>query len=381
VPRIKFDENNNKYVLTYSKYIEDRFNIYVTSSLIEKYGYGTFEETDKVFEIYLCIYNLYLSEFNVRLKNENSFSLYEQLFVLLEDSIYQNDEEEEDIKNNAKIKAEMSNFDFALYQRALMLILENVVTLELVSDKHLKTESFIEEYYVRAEILVFLATTLYNISFDLTQMKQQKIPYELTMDKYNGYKIELKNARFNQELKLINEDMVEQNRHIRKFDNKEHKESFNSVFYDIFSIQPINILEPAALAINESAYDNQISLAVLYYFEEYAKYLHINYEISKMKAEKLLEGLVLTKENKKSTDYVIQHPNINERFLYRPFLEVKLKGDSDKKLLFGFKMIDLAIDMLSINSFTWKVYPVEWKSNQLDKKVDKIDLKRFKNLA
>lgn len=376
MPLIEFTKN--RFVLAQAQNIEDSYQNFISGKLIEKYGYGTFENTNKVFEILMFIYQLYSSEFKRLIENENRYSFYEQLFVLLEDTIYNNDDDENRIKNF--INSKIPSFDIGLYRRSLMLILENSVTLELIFDKHLKTPDYIEDYYAKAEVLIFVAIRLYKISFDMSLFKLMNDSYKITLDKSRGYKAEPKSKRLNRELKVITEDIIKQQKQIRKYDNDRHTNHFDYVLKDVFGIKSINILEHAAIVKNESNYDIQTSLATLFVYEKYIEYLCNNYTISKAQATKLLNGLIITKGNKKSFDKIIRNPNINERLLYRPFLEVKFNDRPEKEILSGFNMINYAIDMLAINSFTWKVYPIEWKNEQLTKNLNKIENKRSKEL-
>lgn len=378
MPLIEFAKN--KFILQVSNNIDDYYKAYVARELKKKYGYGIFEKADKVFDILKSIYNLYCSEFDKLIKNESSYSLYEQLFVMLEDATYETNEEEKSLKENPIISHYAPNFNLSLYHRALMLILENAVTLELIFDKHLKTKEYVKNYWKRAEVLVCLATNLYNTSFDLSQFKLLNNLYKITLDAQNSYKLAFKEKRTEPELKLISKDINKQAEHIKEFDNDLHDKSFNSAIIDIFGIQQANIIEPAYLARIESEYDNNINLASLFIFEKYKEYLSSKSNISKKQAEKFLKGLILTKENKRPFDKVIKSPNINERLLYRPFLEVKIKDKQEKQLLSGARTIKMAIDLLSKNSFTWKVYPKEWECSELKKLLKKIDEKRYKTL-
>ena len=337
--------------------------------IIEKFGkghYKTFEETN---EILFYIHNELIQHTKRYIQEENSLATYQYVQILHDQSnIVVADD------NLVEIFPEFSTIEFAIYRRILKFIIEQACDIDLIFAEPLQRAKRRSLPFLKE--LIYLVYKLFNISNLIASQQLIEDSIEIYFNDEDLYILDYKH-HYNEVIKEINKDYKE---HLEESIVAENADidfakamekclglSFGHINREVESMHThmANVRKepfPCATGFDLHSLINNLSQ---------------NSKISYEEANKIISGLIISRETKCSFEDAIYKPQSINRHLYRPIIQwnvlrLNIRGEIALKheiVLIGKTGLTMSWFLLSTNAINWRKYPVEWKNECFEEHV------------
>lgn len=354
MPRYK-SKINDYEIIWFDQCIVDHYNKHLSKLLLDKFGKGPFDNFESTNNILFFINDGFIDQMKCFLSSERSLAFYQYVQILHD---YSN---EIIVENNFQIHFDqISSEQFALYRRILRFILEQSTYIELIFAESLesaknRTLHFLEE-------LIHVGYTLFNNSNLIASQQLIEDAVEIFFNTQDLYIIDYK-YHYNAILDHINNETIN---HLEKSIKDDTAiEDFADAMNKCFGISFLDVIREVKSMHQYQSDNNKEPYPCAGGFDLYSLIdnLSQNSNVSYQLAEKIISGLIISKETVCTFQESIYKPQAINRHFYRPIIKYQIKGIDKPMTIVGYNSLVISIQQLATNAISWGKYPEEWKDN------------------
>lgn len=362
MPRYK-SKINEFEVIWFNQNIIDHYNKHVSKVILDKFGKGIFSDFEATNEILFFLNDGFINQMKCFLASERSLAFYQYIQILHD---YTNEIVMQD--NFQEHFDQITPTQFALYRRILRFILEQSTYIELIFAESL--ENCKERVLNFLEELIHVGYRLFNISNLITSQQLIEDAVEIFFNDDDLYVIDYKH-HYNTIIDLINQ---QSRSHLEKAVKDENaSEDFANAMMKCFGIS-FKDVNREVKSMHQHQIDNDndnepYPCAGGFDLHSLVDNLSHNSNVSYEIAEKIISGLIVSKDNVCSFQESVYKPQSINRHLYRPIIQYKIEGIDQPMTIVSFSSLIISLQQLATNAISWGKYPEEWKDECFDEYV------------
>lgn len=360
MPRYK-SKLSDLELIWFNQNIVDHYNKHISKLIIDNFGKGPFNYFETTNQILFFLNNRFINQMKCFLTSERSLAFYQYIQILHDNSneIVMQDNFEEHFD-------QISPAQFALYRRILRFILEQSTHIELVFAESLvhckeRVLNFLEE-------LIHVGYRLFNISNLIASQQLIEDAVEIFFNDDDLYVIDYK-YHYNAIIDQINK---QSRSHLEKVVKDENAgEDFARAMLNCFGISFKDVnREVKSMHQHQIDNDNEpYPCAGGFDLNSLVDNLSHNSNVSYEIAEKIISGLIISKDTVCSFQDSIYKPQSINRHLYRPIIQYQIEGIDQPMTIVSFNSLTISLQQLATNAISWGKYPDEWKDKCFDEYV------------